>query len=237
MKKAIVIGASSGIGAALAIALANAGYNVGITGRRKAELEKIKSSKPDTFVVSAFDNTHSGLGEKLNTLKTELGGLDLLIISSGMGDLNPSLSYALEQPTIALNVDAFTAISAWGYAVFSKQGYGHLAAITSIAGLRGGRHAPAYNASKAYQINYLEGLRQKATAEKLDLTITDLRPGFVDTAMAKGEGQFWVAPPEKAANQIMSLIKRKKSIGYVTKRWLLIAWVLKVLPRGIYKKL
>lgn len=237
MKKAIVIGASSGIGRALALELVQSGYIVGITGRRETALEQLKASKPEAFVVSAFDNTQPGLFERLDKLVDIMVGLDLLIISSGTGELNPTLSYKLEQPSIALNVDAFTQVANWAFNHFSKQGHGHLTAITSIAGLRGGRHAPAYNASKAYQINYLEGLRQKSTFEKSNIVITDIRPGFVDTAMAKGEGQFWIAPPEKAAHQIMNLIKKKKSVGYVTKRWILFSWLLKLIPRSLYKKL
>ncbi|MFX7140216.1 hypothetical protein ABTH88_20025, partial [Acinetobacter baumannii] len=87
---------------------------------------------------------------------------------------------------------------------------------------------PAYNATKAFQINYLEGLRQKATKLKMQIFVTDVRPGFVDTAMAKGGGQFWVASVDKATNQIFDgiIIKRKK-IVYVTKRWKLIAAILK----------
>lgn len=217
--------------------LAKANYTVGITGRRKAELEEIKGQQPEAFVVNAFDNTLPGLVENLSSLVKTLGGLDLLVISSGTGELNPSLVYELEKPTIDLNVDAFTQIVNWAYAYFRQQQSGHIVGITSLAGLRGGRHAPAYNASKAYQINYLEGLRQKATSEKLNLTITDIRPGFVDTAMAKGEGIFWMAHPEKAAKQIYGLITHKRSRGYVTKRWRLFAWALKLIPRGLYKRL
>jgi short-subunit dehydrogenase len=97
--------------------------------------------------------------------------------------------------------------------------------------------APAYNASKAYQINYLEGLRQKATKTKKPIYVTDIRPGFVDTDMAKGEGQFWVTTKEKAARQIFGIIKRKKGIGYVTKRWWIIAKLLRLIPNEIYKRM
>jgi len=112
-----------------------------------------------------------------------------------------------------------------------------LVAISSIAGIRGSRIAPAYNASKAYQINYLEGLRQKATKTKKPIYVTDIRPGFVDTDMAKGEGQFWAAPKEKAARQIVGIIKKKKGIGYVTKKWWIIAKLLRLIPNGLYKKI
>ena len=107
-------------------------------------------------------------------------------------------------------------------------------AISSVGGLRGSRIAPSYNASKAFQINYLEGLRQKATKLKTDIFVTDIRPGFVDTAMAKGEGQFWVASVQKSTNQILDAINKKKKIVYITKRWKLIGIILKRLPRVIY---
>ena len=97
--------------------------------------------------------------------------------------------------------------------------------------------APAYNASKAYQINYLEGLRQKVAKTKNPIYITDIRPGFVNTDMAKGEGQFWVATKEKAARQIFKIIKKKKGIGYVTKRWWIIGKLLRLIPNGVYKKM
>tara|TARA_B110000259_G_scaffold62083_1_gene73496 strand:+ start:2861 stop:3178 length:318 start_codon:yes stop_codon:yes gene_type:complete len=96
-----------------------------------------------------------------------------------------------------LNVNAFTEIVDWTFNYFKKQEKGHLVAISSIAGIRGSGIAPAYNASKAYQINYLEGLRQRATKTKHLIYVTDIRPRLVDTEMAKGEGLFWVAPLKK----------------------------------------
>ncbi len=92
---------------------------------------------------------------------------------------------------------------------------GHLVAISSVGGLRGSRQAPSYNASKAFQINYLEALKQKATFLNIAVSITDIRPGFVETDMAKGEGQFWVASVNKAARQIFDAILNKKEIAYI----------------------
>lgn len=237
MKKAIIIGASSGIGYELAKLLTQNGFKVGITGRRQSQLEELKSTNPDLFLISVFDSTKMSNSNELDALTEQLGGLDLLIISAGTGELNPKLNFGLEEPTIDLNVKAFTQIVNWTYRFFEKKGSGHITAITSIAGLRGGKDAPAYNASKAYQINYLEAIRQKAKNNKLQIIITDVRPGFVDTAMAKGNGQFWVAPPKKAAFQIYKLIRRRKAIGYVTKRWTFLAWAFKLIPSSIYKRL
>ncbi len=157
MKKAIIVGASSGIGKGLATLLAENDYRVGITGRNTEFLDKLKKTKPNSFLIKAFDLTDIKLSiEKLKELTLELGGLDLLILSSGTGDLNKNLDFEIERNIIDLNVTGFTNVIDWTFNYFEKQGYGHLAAITSAAGIRGNRLAPSYNATKSYQINYLE---------------------------------------------------------------------------------
>jgi short-subunit dehydrogenase len=238
MKKAIIIGATSGIGKGLAQKLANENYVVGITGRRSELLSELKSQNPNVFHPKTFDIIDTKkIVENLENLTKELGGLDLLIISSGTGDLNENLDYEIEKRTIETNITGFTCIANWAFNYFEDQKAGHLVAITSVGGLRGSRIAPAYNSSKAYQINYLEGLRQKAQKLKKPIFVTDIRPGFVDTAMAKGEGQFWVASVEKATSQIYNAIKRKKKIAYITKRWRFIGIILKRIPRQVYDRM
>lgn len=232
IKKVIIVGASSGIGRELAQQLAKEDCLIGITGRRIELLEQLRSQHSDKIRCSQIDNTQScSLEIELESLKARLGGLDLLILSSGTGDMNESLNFAIEKKTIDLNVTAFTMIADWAFNTFQKQGFGHLAAITSLAGMTGSNLAPGYNASKAYQINYIKGLRKKAAQLKLPVNITDIRPGFVDTAMAKGEGQFWVAPAEKAASQIVKAIKRKRRLVYVTKRWALVGLLFRMMYR------
>ncbi len=237
MQKAIVIGASSGIGLELSKILAKSNHLVGITGRRKTLLKNLQAESPTYFIVESFDCTKENAIEHLEKLVNKLNGLDVLIFNSGMGEINKNLNYTIEEETNKLNVVAFTKIVGWGFNYFKNQGQGQLVAISSIAGLRGGRHAPAYNASKAYQISYLEGLRQKTKKLNLNITITDIRPGFVDTDMAKGDGKFWVAPKEKAAKQIYNHIVRKNDVAYVTKRWYFVAIFVKILPNWLYNRL
>jgi short-subunit dehydrogenase len=237
MNRAIIIGATSGIGKELAMLLVRDGFKVGITGRREILLNELHSLYPDQFTKRSFDISSADNSIELSGLVRQLGGLDLLILSSGTGDLNEELDFEIERKTIDTNVIGFTEIIDWSYQYFQKQKYGHIVAISSIAGIKGGRNAPSYNATKAYQINYLEGIRQKAHKQKLSIYVTDIRPGFVDTDMAKGEGKFWVASKGKAAQQIYSLIKRKKPVGYITKRWKIFALMLKILPTWIHKRL
>jgi len=238
MKKAIVIGATSGIGKELAKLLSVHGYRVGITGRRNDLLTELQTANKDYFVIKSFDIIKTDkITQNLEELITELGGLDLLIISSGTGDLNDDLDFRIDKLTIDTNVTGFTAIADWTFNFFRNQKFGHLVAITSIAGLRGGRAAPSYNATKAFQISYLEGLRQKADKLKFQIHISDIRPGFVNTAMAKGNKLFWVSPVEKAAQQIFAAILKKRKIVYVTKRWIIFAFILRNLPNWIYNKM
>lgn len=238
MKKAIIIGATSGIGKELAIILAENGYLVGITGRRNELLEDLKKKRTESFITSSFDITNiKNTIEELNQLTIKLNGFGLLVISSGAGDINEELNFELEQRTIDINVSGFTNIADWGFKYFQEQRSGHLVAISSLAGLRGSRHAPSYNATKSYQINYLEGLRQKSTSLRLPIFVTDIRPGFVDTNMAKGEGLFWVSTVEKAAKQIFTAIKKRKNVAYITKRWRFIAIIIKQIPGFIYNRM
>jgi short-subunit dehydrogenase len=235
MRKAIIIGATSGIGKGLALKLAAQHDMVGITGRRTALLDELISQYPTEFFKKTFDITDTDhIVEHLESLTKQLGGLDLLIISSGIGDFNHDLDIDIEKRTIDTNVTGFTCVADWAFTYFKDQQKGHLVAISSVAGLRGHSIAPAYNATKAFQINYLEGLRQKAAKLKSQIIVTDIRPGFVDTAMAKGEGQFWVASVDKAVDQILAAINKKKKIVYVTKRWKLVAAILKMIPARIY---
>jgi short-subunit dehydrogenase len=238
MKKAIIIGATSGIGKELAKLLTENGYLVGITGRRTELLTEIQKENPKLYRIRDFDITEiEKIETKLNELTEEIGGIDLLILSSGIGDINAELNFEIEKRTIETNVLGFTCVSDWAFNYFEKQKSGHLVALSSIGGLRGSRQAPAYNATKAYQINYLEGLRQKAKKLNTSIFVTDIRPGLVDTEMAKGEGLFWVMPVEKAVRQIFQAIIDKKKVAYVTRRWGLIATILKQIPRPIYDRM
>lgn len=141
--------------------------------------------------------------------------MDLCVVSAGAGELNPGLDYALEEPAIRTNVVGWTAAVDWAYRLFERQGGGHLVVITSVGGLRGGGGAPAYNASKAYQMNYAEGLRQKAAKSRLPIFVTDIRPGFTATEMAKGEGLFWVMHVDKVADQLLRAVRRRRPVAVV----------------------
>lgn len=236
-KKAIIIGATSGIGRELAKQMSLAGYSVGITGRRSALLDTLESELPGSCFKSIMDLSNVlETTEALQQLFEKMDGVDIVVISSGTATMNPEYPLSDDLDTIAVNVTGFTTIANLTYRYFSEKGSGHIVGISSIAGIKGGR-VTVYNASKAYMSIYLEGLSCRARSDGKNICITDIRPGFVDTNMAKGKGIFWCAPVEKAASQIFTAIKKKRRVSYVTKRWNLIALLLKSLPFSIYLKL
>ena len=231
MKKAIIIGASSGIGEALVDFLVNDGYVVGITARREELLIAIQKKFPERVFYKVMDVQQTDKIEQIcEDLSQIIGGLDLMIISAGIGHLNKNLDFEISHDVVKTNVVGFTCVANWSMNYFQKQGYGHLANISSIAGLLGNGIAPSYNATKAYQINYFNGLRKKVKKLKLRIALTDIRPGFVDTTILKGNGLFWIAPVDKAAKQIYAAIRKKKKRVYVTKRWALIALIIRLKP-------
>tara|TARA_R110001583_G_scaffold8413_7_gene40225 strand:+ start:10501 stop:11217 length:717 start_codon:yes stop_codon:yes gene_type:complete len=236
MKNALIIGATSGIGKELAKLLVADGYNVIITGRRENLLIEIKETNPEKYTIKVHDVTNLASCEKLfDDLKNEVEIINLIVYSSGVGEANYKLDWEIELPILNTNILAASKIYGLSFNYFREQGFGHLVGISSIASIRGNRHAPAYFASKAFQANYLEALWMKGKRSKANIYVTDIEPGFVDTAMALGK-TFWMAPLDKATKQVYSAIKKKKRKVYITKRWRLVALVLKIIPAKILYK-
>jgi short-subunit dehydrogenase len=235
--KAIIIGATSGIGRELAKQMSAEGYIVGITGRRTALLNSLEAELANKCFKSTMDLTNIPESVKeLERLLSQMGDVNIVVINSGTGSINPKLPLSDELETVAVNVAGFTAMANIAYHYFSNKNEGHIVGISSIAAIRGGPFA-AYNASKAYVSNYLEGLSCRSQSQGKNIFISDIRPGFVDTDMAKGNGMFWKAPVEKAAKQIFNAIRRKRRVAYITKRWQLIWLLLACLPHRLYRSI
>ncbi len=238
MKSAIIIGASSGIGRELAKLLSAHGYTLGLVARRHDLLTSLQQELPHPSFIKPIDVTHPADAiDQMKILIQEMQKVELVIISAGVGEINLELDWQKELAAIETNVLGFTAIANVAMQYFVQQGSGHLVGISSLAALRGSDASPAYYASKAFESNYLQGLRKKAAKTGLSITVTDVQPGLVDTAMALGDGLFWVAPAQKAAQQIYNSITKKKHHVYVTKRWRLIAWLIKIMPSFLYNKM
>lgn len=237
MKKAIIIGASSGIGYDLAKVLAKEGYELGLIARRYELLTSLQNELQTNVYLRKLDITH--LSEAISTIDSliqEMNGVDLFIINAGIRWHNPKLDWPKEKETIEVNVMAFAAMADLAMKYFLGKGKGHLVGISSIASIRGNSDAPAYNASKAFASSYLEGLRILAFRSKKQIVVTTIEPGYVDTQMTRGRGFFWVESSKKAAEQIYGTIERKKEHAYITHRWRLIAWLIKIAPKFLYDR-
>jgi short-subunit dehydrogenase len=236
MSKIIIIGATSGIGRELARIYAAEGHLVGVTGRRQDLLQSLQQEFPRHIVTECFDVTAPEAAGHLESLTGRIGGLDMLIYNAGWGDLTEKLEWTVDKATVDINVNGFLTAIHFGWHHFVAQGYGHLVTISSIAANRGNRHSPAYSAGKAFQSTYFEGLHIKARRLGIPLYISDIQPGFVATKMAKGP-QFWVAPVDKAARQIVAALRKKKWRTYITRRWWLVAKLARWMPDFIYHRI
>lgn len=233
-----MVGATSGIGRAVALLFASKGYRVGAVGRREELLKSLQQHYPERIEVLPFDITQTELLiDKFDTLAKRVGEVELFIHSSGTGRRNLELELQQELSVVMLNGVAFTTSLNWAYHHFKERGEGTIAAVTSIAGMRGFGLSPSYSGTKSYQITYLESLQQLVRGEGSGLTIIDIRAGFVDTAMGRGKGAFWQATPERAAEGIYRAVVKKRKVAYVTKRWRVVSWLLKVIPRGLFVNL
>jgi short-subunit dehydrogenase len=234
---AIVIGASSGIGLEIARACSRRGLRLGLAARRRALLEEHAKTFPNVAAVRALDASEPEAALRaFDELFQALAPVGRVYLCSGTGHNNPALDWSLEAETIRVNALGFAALAGAAMNRFLAQGHGHLIGITSVAAVRGAASAPAYAASKAFASNYLEGLHHRALRSGRPIFVTEVRPGFVDTAMMKADRPFWVASPETAAAQIIRAAEAGRKRVYVTPRWRLVAWLLSHLPDRMLAK-
>jgi len=231
MKKAIVMGASSGIGLEVARLLKQQGWTVGVAARRVELLTEFGAS-------AQIDVTSEDAGQKLRQLIEKTGGMDLYFHASGIGHQNRTLEADIELRTIKTNALGFTRMVGEAYRYFAEQGHGHIAAISSIAGTKGLGPAPAYSATKALQNVYLQALEQQAHQRGLDIAITDIRPGFVDTALLAGDFRYpLMLKPERVAREIVASINRKRHIRVIDWKYRILTPLWRSLPRWVWRRL
>lgn len=238
---AIIVGASSGIGEALARELAEDGYEIGLAARRTDRMRQIGSELPTKAAVATMDVTDTeDAREGFFELADAMASVDVVVISAGTAAVNHDLEWEPERQTIDVNVRGFTAIATAAMEYFettpdhASERDGHLVGISSVAAHFGNGGTQTYNASKAYVSTYLEGLRDRQADSDADVTITTIEPGFVDTDLSLGG--FWESSPETAAEQIARAIRKERNHAYVTRRWRLIAWFLKAMPESVLRR-
>lgn len=232
-RRAIVIGASSGIGREVAKLLMKDGWTIGVAARRVDMLKEL-----DATAVEQIDVTKEDATERLQALISRLGGMDLLFYASGIGKQNRELKEDIELATIQTNGMGFTRIIGEAYRYFAAQGYGHIAAITSIAGTKGLGPAPSYSATKAMQNVYLQALEQQAMTRGLNIHFTDIRPGFVDTALLSGDFHYpMMLKPEKVAKEIIYAINHHRHIQVIDWKYRLLTPLWRRIPRWVWRRI
>lgn len=238
MKRAIVIGASSGIGREVARLLISEGWTVGVAARREAMLQDLGAAATACIDVTAEEATR-----RLRQLIADVGGMDLFFYASGIGHQNRQLREDIELSTMQTNGLGFTRMIGEAYRYFAarqehegSKEWSHIAAITSIAGTKGLGPAPAYSATKAMQNVYLQALEQQAHQRGLRIRFTDIRPGFVDTALLDGDFRYpMMLRPKNVAREIVSAINAHNHIRVIDWRYRLLTAFWRRIPRCLWR--
>lgn len=237
MERIVIIGATDGIGREVARRYIAAGWRVGIAGRRTERLEELRRTAPERIASETIDVTQPDAPERLARLVERLGGCDLLLHCAGIGYYNPQLDPERELDTVQTNVAGFTRIATAAFDHFRRQGGGHLAVITSIAGTRGLGAAAAYSASKRYQSTYLDALAQLSRMTGANVRITDIRPGFVATALLR-EGKYpMLMQPGRVADRIVGALARKRRRIVIDRRYALLVALWRAVPQWLWERL
>ena len=237
-KKVIIIGATSGIGREVALVYIAQGWTVGVAGRRKAELESLRAIAPEQVFTQVLDVTKDDAAEHLQTLIDKVGGMDLFLLSSGIGKQNYTLDTEIELATAATNVEGFIRMTNAAYHYFEKQGHGHLAVISSIAGTKGLGAAAAYSATKGFQHMYMDALDQLSRMQKLNISFTDIRPGFVATPLLKSSKSYpMLMEAPIVALDIVDALERKKRVAIIDWRFRLLVGFWRLIPKWIWLRL
>jgi short-subunit dehydrogenase len=244
-KHALVIGASSGIGEAIARQLAADGARVALVARRQQALDTIvteinaAAGEERAFAVAHDVRANEEVPELVQEIARRLGGLDLVVYSAAVVRRVAFDEYDTAKDQEMLAVNTLGAV-AWLNPVaerFGRLGRGTIVGIGSVAGDRGRSGNPGYNTSKAALHTYLEALRNRIGRHR-GVDVVTIKPGFVDTAMTRGQsGLLWVISADRAAEIILRKARRGVVCAYVPARWRLLMWVIRALPSFLFRHL
>jgi short-subunit dehydrogenase len=240
MKKAIIVGGSSGIGEQVAYLLLQEGYSLGIAARRVERLKEIQNKYgAERVKIIDLDVQKEEASKKLNDLINDLGGMDLYFHASGIGCQNIDLVSETEVEITKTNCEGFVRLVTLAFNWFyENKKQGHIAVISSIAGTKGLGVSPAYSATKAMQNTYIQSLCQLSKIKKADISFTDIRPGFVETDLLNKSKHYpFLMKKEKCAKQIIKALKRKKRILIIDWKFRLVVLLWRLIPSYIWERI
>lgn len=241
MKKIIIIGASSGMGMRIATDFARLGWRVGIAARRKDRLKAVKDLYPERIEYMTIDVSAPDAVERFHKLIKLIGGMDYFLYAAGCGWNNPELNETHDHQTLDVNVTGFTRFINAAYKYYKDTANlhrGHIAAITSVAGVKGIGISAAYSASKRYQWAYLQAIDQLAHQQNVNVSVTDIRPGFVDTPLLSGDKNYpMLMSIDYVAPRIERAIVRHHRIAVVDSRWAVVTALWRMIPDPLWRRL
>ena len=238
MKRAIVVGASSGIGREVALLMLEEGWTLGIAARREERLEEIRRSFLDRVHTAVIDVCSANACDALLELLERMGGMDVYVHVAGVGKQNALLEEGVEEHTVATNTLGFTRLVDTAFGYMAEHGGGHIAVVSSIAGTKGLGVAPSYSATKAFQNNYVEALSQLARLRGLPISFTDIRPGFVDTDLLGTSHRYpMLMKKEKVARAAFRAIKKKRRVCIIDWRYRVLVAFWRLIPGWLWVRM
>jgi short-subunit dehydrogenase len=240
--RAIIVGASSGIGEAIASQLAASGCRIALVARREAELKSIANrinANAGDVVASVYPHDVTDVNavpDLFRTITADLGGLDVIFYASGyMPRIAPD-EFDTEKDVAIIDVNVTGAVAWLNESAhrFSQARTGTIVGIGSVAGDRGRRGNPVYGASKAFLDHYLESLRNRLAVK--GVSVVTIKPGPVDTPMTQGLGKLpGMISADEAAQQIITAAKEGTRIAYIPAKWKVIMGVIKAIPSPVFQ--
>ena len=238
MKRAVIIGASSGIGREVSKILLAEGWIIGIAARREDKLLEIKELNPAMVEVCAMDVTDKEAPRRLLDLVGRMGGVNLFVYCSGVGHQNPRLDADTELDTVGVNVFGFTQMVDTMFNYMADNLGGDIAVVSSIAGTKGLGAAPSYSASKAYQNTYIQALEQLSNMRRLHIRFTDIRPGFVDTPLLSGSGSYpMLMDKTYVAREIVKAVTAHRHVKIIDWRYRILVFFWRLIPRRLWRRM
>lgn len=218
----IVIGASSGIGREIARIYIERGYRVGVAARRIDRLAPLVDMAPDRVMACEVDVNGNDASACLEGLIKSLEmPPDIVINCAGIGFANPLLDPTHDIATVETNCLGFTRTVDFMFNYYADRKLkGQIVNISSVAATRGIGIAASYSASKRFQAEYLTALSQLAHQRRLPITLTDIRPGFIDTPLLDSATKYPMKMnSSRAAALIVKAIDRRCHSKTIDWRW------------------
>lgn len=233
----IVVGASSGLGNAIARTYLSRGCRVGVAARRAEPLHQLAALFPGQVETAVIDVTLPDAPRQLDGLIERLGGMDLYFHVAGTGKQNPGLEDSVERATLMTNCVGFATLvdTAFNYFRTHPSPLNHIAVVTSVASTRGLGMAAAYSASKRFGVTYIEALEQLARLDNITVGFTDIRPGFIATGLLDKENAYpMLMSVEHAVPRIVRAVDRRRRVAVIDGRWWWLVQLWRLIPRSLW---